>query len=1784
MAVSALAQSHLARSLLRLGEREWSGVLRLAGRGVEVLDGRIVYVSHAEGERRLRAFLHAAGRLPAEAPEGLDEETLLAWLDEAERWHTVREALDALWAERLAWALERAIRRGATLLLDPTRVPRRPARWTASPALFETALEALATLAARGPAERVGAVAAMHRFVWLPGVTADRAARWAPLPPEETRQLARWLERIPAGASRIAALLIGGLGQLEPLDPGHPEAGPAEVLRIRPLPLDRWLPDEDPAGTGCEDPLSPIEAAMTRAERQDAPRPTLARRWLELARGWRRHHDAPVEEARCARQAAALAPEDPFVQRAAAEACLRAADPVLAGRYAELAAALLDPLDTDPQEDERAGRIVSWFTRFAPRLGIQLETASFRRAALAAGVPEVLLDEVYARLRAGHPEGATLLAQQAARTVSSTAPQLRTALAIWACTTSPTHTDARLETASLLVEANRPHAALALLLEAAALTDDEAIARQLRVRAAEMTERAARPDLAAVALLEAFEAEPELEVLHEALAADLSAGSDRALLVSVLEELAAQGSERRFDWLMEASRGLFELGYDEMAAEAAGRALLARPDAPEALQALRLACDRGRDATLEADWLERVVRTWHARDPRRLEPILRRLAELCGERLQSPPRALWAWSRIEALLGTEEARRQAAVWRERAQMRRQALSLAEREAERSLASADAPGTADAAQRTLAALLRDWPDDRRRAAALYQEVLSRDPSDEVAHASLDRILRAMGDEDARAAALERWMHHTEPGPRRARIAERLAALHAWTGRWEASGRALLEAIEHAPPSRFLAVRLERVARRTANPSLLHRALSLQIRTGTEGTPLVRVRAALAATLETLGRAEEAAAEAMETVRLAPDHAEAAAVLLRQLHTLPGDRLQEAVELLRSAMGDSVPLWRRAAEIAADAGHLELSAIWALEAARLPPPDPSLAIAALRRAVEAMEPELVLRAASHLMEVAHLAPRKAAACYEDTVERLARAGAPDLAVRVGIEALDGLGQTTPALADRCLDLAETSDDPRLRRLALERCVARARGKRRGSLLKALAAAHREEGRLHAEVRTWLRVLHENPRDEGALRRLSVLLGRCGDYTRLAEVLALRAVRARDDVERRSILARRAAVLALGLGRLEEGIEQLEQLHVRASATERHDLTVRVAATLLSWRRPREAVQWLLRHARATLEQGESEESHRLFREAVALAEEDAGDPRLALQAVQEALQALPADAWLLDAFDRLTGRLEDEDTVSVFYERRIAEALGRYGRRAARYRWGRWLQRHGRSERASRLFLQALEEIPSEGVLLEALLRCAETSDSWRDAVAGLRRVAEATRDPSVARRLTERAAAILDERLEEPVVALRSLLEVAERAGISDSLRERTAILLERLDAEGNEATVPLRARAKELLESHRPTLLLEERPADEPTGPLEGPPSGHDPTDQTAPSVEPLSPPPIASRWHAAPRTGDSDSAPNLDESLTRARRDPLEAAVLRSLLQEAERCGAGAVARAARLVLSAVDFEAPGDSHAIPTEPFALGLPLSLAHEAVPSALRQMLASAWRHTRSMLIRPLSAWGILGTERMPLFARRPLARAHVQLMGASLGEDVVVYLHEPRSAALQLLPTRPVALIVAPSLEQRSTQELWAILGAGLFWAHPEHLFVSTASPSEALERIAALCAAFGAGADPPTDTHLATRVTRLWESIPPQAQAHLREMFRDLDGRCVPEEIVASVRRAGLRAGLLACSDLRTALRALEALDITDAERTDLAAFLLSDTVIGTLAEREEEAAPPPS
>src|SRR5690606_40722825 len=148
------------------------------------------------------------------------------------------------------------------------------------------------------------------------------------------------------------------------------------------------------------------------------------------------------------------------------------------------------------------------------------------------------------------------------------------------------------------------------------------------------------------------------------------------------------------------------------------RALCVDPTLTSALEALRRHADQTGHVTFLADVLERAVRA--ANGP--TEALLEELIALSKTRLASSHRGLWAMHRLFAIAPSDELGAAIAELEAKVLMEDRLLYLAEQDLE-SANDVERP----LASRRVAALLRDRPDERRRALALYRATVEAEPT-------------------------------------------------------------------------------------------------------------------------------------------------------------------------------------------------------------------------------------------------------------------------------------------------------------------------------------------------------------------------------------------------------------------------------------------------------------------------------------------------------------------------------------------------------------------------------------------------------------------------------------------------------------------------------------------------------------------------------------------------------------------------------------------------------------------------------------------------------------------------------------------------------------------------------------------------------------------------------------------------------------------------------------------------------------------------------------------------
>ena len=903
-----LVSSPAARALVELHARAADGEVTVGGRTLRLVEGAVVAVEPANGDASLLRYLERAGvvapeaaqRIAAEVEAGEDLHALVTreLAKQGADDDTYARGRRACWVDRLVQALEAAD--GTPGTPAPIRpVPMATATAERGEPLVPLLLDALALRAGEHDAGAVGERPA-HRLHWMVEGGADAARRWAYLDEaDEEASLATLLVQRPGAASRIAALVRAGFVRLDaphaapPPEPrafpGEPPTGrtrksslapprlpavelaPGAGARLeddaRPLATELSLP---PVGDhALADPLAPLEEDVAELEGRGAPGPERARAWSEVAACWTRDFGSLEEAARAYREAAAADPRDMVALVRAGELCAATGKDELAAAYARAAVRAA----TRPED---LGTALGLEAHLHLRAGRRVEA----RAALEAASDTVPGDpELAARLarlatqEPADPELATRAAQRAVEQLSLDQPARARALLALAQGRS-----ALVMQAQLLAEEGHGEAAVEALARAADAEPDLERRRDLRLEAVDLAEVAGRPDLALGPLLAQHLDEPDLDVLVEALALDAarameaSTGGEVAWSAVLLEHAARVGPTSQVGRSLALAGDAFARlpGATSWAAELRARALEAAPETASALRGLRAQADATRDSASLADALERGARG----DGEGAPALLRELAALAENRLGSAKRAAWAWSRLAALSPDDShARSERTRLERKARVKAGLVRLAEEDLE-----AAGPAERPAAARRLAALLRDDPDQRERAIALYREARSGDPRRD-GGAALERLLRLAGDPDALRTHLEEEAAGALGRDDRLVLLGRLTRHRMLAGDLRSAADAAVSWLELAPRNVEAVARLDVLAQLLGDEGLTARAEQALVALPANVAPRLqaRCRARRAAAQLAAGDVEAARKEAEAALDADPRSAPAAQVL-------------------------------------------------------------------------------------------------------------------------------------------------------------------------------------------------------------------------------------------------------------------------------------------------------------------------------------------------------------------------------------------------------------------------------------------------------------------------------------------------------------------------------------------------------------------------------------------------------------------------------------------------------------------------------------------------------------------------------------------------------------------------------------------------------------------------------------------------------------------------------------------------------------------------------------------
>jgi len=1347
MTALALATSPLARLLLALAERSADGA-------VEIGECTLVLRSGA-----VAGLLVATRTGPVRAPR--------------ERW-----------LERLAAGLGAEDALGRVPPFLPSAAPA-DARDATNEPLLPLLLDALA-LAAGGPDAPQGDDAARDPTDLvepLDGPLLDDALAWAGID-ADTIGSSAWgaLCVREEDARRVAALARAGFVRIVPRPTSTAPAPPRRPSGLtlpardedprpssRPPSIPSLLPPPRPAalvlapGAGppptrveglatplrtfpnpapqLDDPIAPVEREVARLEQRGASGALRAMAWREAARQWQDRYGAIEESARCLREAAAANPNDRDALMQAAVSCASLGSVDLALAYGSTSLALLD---LGPAREEARFRVALWAERarqHATALDALREAVRSGHGSLSA------LERLFRTLVArGATDEAVVLVRDKSNRFAATDPVRARTLVADALALRPDDPLLARQLAAALAGEGLTDAAALVLAETARAETRVDIARQLRLEAAEQAEESGRPDIAAEYLLEALDAEPFLDAVREAVALDLErAGATRELAV-VCEQLAldADDPEHEATWWLRAAaaHGAASDGW-ESALDALTRAAICAPDSPTVRAALDRWGTAPRDRERFMNALARVAQVALAREAPSALAWLRALLERDEGTVASTLRQRWALAHVVARAPHDADARQ----------RRDGLQAAARDADARIADAElAYATAPPSERPLRAraaglLLAQDPDRHGLALTRLREAASTATGDDVVLAALERLLRLEGDEDALAHLLAMRANAAPGDAARARHLLRHAAVESARGAAHACAQSCLQLLVIDPNHPEALARLDRAAARLGDAALAERACRERAAHAT--APRVRARSLTATARWLVARGEITEAVRFAEQALGHDRtsAAAAAMLVGLATALPQGRAVALLDACRGVLGDS-PALLDALHRAALASGDTVAAGAALDAwARIAPTSAQPALARLAHRVAHGDARAIVEAATNALAPEALDGHTADAMLA-AITRLDALGARAEAVALGLRTLDALGATCSSVLEKVLDLAARCERPALRIAALERAVAAARRDDRLAPLRALAALHRESGDQAAESRALLRLLAVSLYDVEALARLESVYASHREGERLLAVLGLRLESTTDEGLRRAILLDLAAASARLADDLPRAARFVDQLILAARGDA--ETTLRAAGALLTLGDARGAVTRLL----AAAEAASPRTAGALCVRAAVIAEQEFGDPRLALDAATHGLALHPANAALLLTFERLAIGLRDVELGRRTYQMLAARAMGPHGRRAVLYRAARFLERCDESEAALAAFVEAFDHAPAGGVVFRALERLATSTSRYEPLVRALTALAERSRHVDGRVALCVRAAELVEARLDD----------------------------------------------------------------------------------------------------------------------------------------------------------------------------------------------------------------------------------------------------------------------------------------------------------------------------------------------------------------------------------------------------------------------------------------------
>ncbi len=307
---------------------------------------------------------------------------------------------------------------------------------------------------------------------------------------------------------------------------------------------------------------------------------------------------------------------------------------------------------------------------------------------------------------------------------------------------------------------------------------------------------------------------------------------------------------------------------------------------------------------------------------------------------------------------------------------------------------------------------------------------------------------------------------------------------------------------------------------------------------------------------------------------------------------------------------------------------------------------------------------------------------------------------------------------------------------------------------------------EGAIHA----WRAVLSIDPADNearGALKKLFEVTRRWDDLVQILERDSLSAI---DPEEKADILRKLVKVHRDERNDLMEAVECLRLL----TELRPRDGTARgeLCDALLQAGAFLEAVPLL----RQRIDEVRGPERVPLLRTLAATLENQIGDEEGAFEACTRILDEEPGDLEALDRMERIDERAERYPRLvetlvyhsELLPEKQKAQILLRVAGLADR--------EIGDPNRAAEYYSRALDLVPSDANILDALCNVYDRAKRYKDLVVLLRERANAERDPRARAELYRRIARTLDERVSNETAAAEAFLEVLKAGEDEEALK------------------------------------------------------------------------------------------------------------------------------------------------------------------------------------------------------------------------------------------------------------------------------------------------------------------------------------------------------------------------------------------------------------------------